>query len=252
MEREPGLRIALLEQDIVGGGASGRNGGFFSSSWYDLDAIIALFGDAEGLRYAQALADAVAEAARSPPSTASTAGSTPARCSPRGRARGRSPSPGRRAARATARRRPPVRDVDAARGASVRRLAAVRRGGRCRWTTRSASRRGSRAGSAGSCSERGAAIFERTRVTGFEREPTGGRADRARRGARRPGGADDGRVGGRMARVPPELRGDLRLRRRDRTDPRPARARSDGRRSAASSIAGSGSTTCARPTTAGS
>ena len=33
-EREPGLRIVLLEQDIVGGGASGRNGGFFSSSWW--------------------------------------------------------------------------------------------------------------------------------------------------------------------------------------------------------------------------
>jgi glycine/D-amino acid oxidase-like deaminating enzyme len=61
-EREPGLRIALLEQDIVGGGASGRNGGFFSSSWHDLDALCGLFGDAEGLRYAQAVADAVTQA----------------------------------------------------------------------------------------------------------------------------------------------------------------------------------------------
>lgn len=63
-EREPGLRIALLEQDIVGGGASGRNGGFFSSSWHDLDALVALFGESEGLRYARAVADAVADAGR--------------------------------------------------------------------------------------------------------------------------------------------------------------------------------------------
>ncbi|HEX6844471.1 MAG TPA: FAD-dependent oxidoreductase, partial [Actinomycetota bacterium] len=61
-EREPELRIALVEQDIVGGGASGRNGGFFSSSWHDLDALCGLFGDAEGLRYAHAVADAVGRA----------------------------------------------------------------------------------------------------------------------------------------------------------------------------------------------
>jgi glycine/D-amino acid oxidase-like deaminating enzyme len=46
-ERDPSLRIALVEQDIVGGGASGRNGGFFSSSWWDLGALIGLFGEAE-------------------------------------------------------------------------------------------------------------------------------------------------------------------------------------------------------------
>jgi glycine/D-amino acid oxidase-like deaminating enzyme len=61
-EREPSLRIVLLERDIVGGGASGRNGGFFSSSWWDLQALIGLYGEEEGLRYALALADAVAEA----------------------------------------------------------------------------------------------------------------------------------------------------------------------------------------------
>ena len=38
-EREPGLRIALIEQDIAGGGASGRNGGFLSASWFDVDAL---------------------------------------------------------------------------------------------------------------------------------------------------------------------------------------------------------------------
>ncbi|HSL11776.1 MAG TPA: FAD-dependent oxidoreductase [Actinomycetota bacterium] len=59
--REPGMRIVLVEADIVGGGASGRNGGFFSSSWWDLPAFVGFFGDDDGLRYARRLADAVAE-----------------------------------------------------------------------------------------------------------------------------------------------------------------------------------------------
>lgn len=60
-ERDPELRIALIEQDICGGGASGRNGGFFSSSWWDAPATCALFGEEEGMRYLHAVADTVAE-----------------------------------------------------------------------------------------------------------------------------------------------------------------------------------------------
>jgi len=60
-EREPALRIALLEADICGGGASGRNGGFISSSWHDLEGLCGLYGDAEGLRYARELARQVGE-----------------------------------------------------------------------------------------------------------------------------------------------------------------------------------------------
>jgi glycine/D-amino acid oxidase-like deaminating enzyme len=56
MEREPGLRVALLEADICGGGASGRNGGFVSSSWHDIEALVAIYGEPEGVRYAVALA----------------------------------------------------------------------------------------------------------------------------------------------------------------------------------------------------
>jgi len=58
-ERAPGMRIVIVEQDIVGGGASGRNGGFASSSWFDADAIIALFGEEEGVRYLRVQNDAV-------------------------------------------------------------------------------------------------------------------------------------------------------------------------------------------------
>jgi glycine/D-amino acid oxidase-like deaminating enzyme len=60
-ERDPSLRVALLEADICGGGASGRNGGFLSSSWWDLPAICGLFGEEEGIRYCTALADTIGE-----------------------------------------------------------------------------------------------------------------------------------------------------------------------------------------------
>ncbi|MEX0753714.1 MAG: FAD-binding oxidoreductase [Actinomycetota bacterium] len=63
-EREPGLRIVLLEQDICGGGASGRNGGFFSSSWHEFPELCGLFGLEEGRRYATALAEEVDEVGR--------------------------------------------------------------------------------------------------------------------------------------------------------------------------------------------
>ena len=62
--RAPGVRIALLERDICGGGASGRNGGFFSSSWWDLEGLTGLFGQTEGLRYATAVSDEVESAER--------------------------------------------------------------------------------------------------------------------------------------------------------------------------------------------
>jgi glycine/D-amino acid oxidase-like deaminating enzyme len=59
--RDPSLSVALIEQDICGGGASGRNGGFFSSSWWDAPAICSAFGDEEGMRYLRAVARTVEE-----------------------------------------------------------------------------------------------------------------------------------------------------------------------------------------------
>ena len=43
----PELGIAILEQDVCGGGASGRNGGFASGWWDELDGLVKLYG-AEG------------------------------------------------------------------------------------------------------------------------------------------------------------------------------------------------------------
>ncbi len=62
--REPSMRIALVEADICGGGASGRNGGFLSSSWWDLPGLCRIYGDGDGVRYATLVADQVADLGR--------------------------------------------------------------------------------------------------------------------------------------------------------------------------------------------
>jgi glycine/D-amino acid oxidase-like deaminating enzyme len=55
LEREPGLGITILERDIVGGGASGRNGGFLTGWWDALPALVRSFGRDGGLASAMAL-----------------------------------------------------------------------------------------------------------------------------------------------------------------------------------------------------
>jgi glycine/D-amino acid oxidase-like deaminating enzyme len=54
-EREPGLDVVLLEQDICGGGPSGRNGGFVNGFSDELGLLLELHGE-EGRRTAE-LAD---------------------------------------------------------------------------------------------------------------------------------------------------------------------------------------------------
>lgn len=53
-ERDPSLRIAVLEQEVVGWGPSGRNGGFVHGFWTQLAALRELLGDADALRLARA------------------------------------------------------------------------------------------------------------------------------------------------------------------------------------------------------
>jgi glycine/D-amino acid oxidase-like deaminating enzyme len=43
VRRDPGLDVVLLEQDICGGGASGRNGGFVNGFWNGIEEISRLF-----------------------------------------------------------------------------------------------------------------------------------------------------------------------------------------------------------------
>jgi glycine/D-amino acid oxidase-like deaminating enzyme len=46
---EPGIDVVILEQDICGGGPSGRNGGFVNSFWGSVDEAVELFGDERGI-----------------------------------------------------------------------------------------------------------------------------------------------------------------------------------------------------------
>ena len=93
-QREPSCDVVVLEQDICGGGASGRNGGFAISWWAKLGTLVQLCG-AEG---ALALARACEAGRRRDrrvlrASTASTRSTTAAATSGRPRRRP-SPAPG--------------------------------------------------------------------------------------------------------------------------------------------------------------
>jgi putative aminophosphonate oxidoreductase len=57
--RQPGLDVVILEADICGGGASGRNGGFVLSWWPKLETLVERYGETHGLELAQWSDDAV-------------------------------------------------------------------------------------------------------------------------------------------------------------------------------------------------
>src|SRR4051812_18238598 len=58
-EQDPGCEVTLLEQDVCGGGASGRNGGMALSWWPKLASLTAICGEAEALRLCRASQRAV-------------------------------------------------------------------------------------------------------------------------------------------------------------------------------------------------
>jgi putative aminophosphonate oxidoreductase len=60
-DREPALDVVLLEGDVCGAGASGRNGGFVLSLWAKFQALERVCGAAQALRLARASAAAVNE-----------------------------------------------------------------------------------------------------------------------------------------------------------------------------------------------
>jgi glycine/D-amino acid oxidase-like deaminating enzyme len=55
----PNLKIVVLEQDICGGGPSGRNGGFASGWWDELDSLITLYGAGDAVRACRAISDSI-------------------------------------------------------------------------------------------------------------------------------------------------------------------------------------------------
>ena len=60
-ELEPSLRVVVIESDICGGGASGRNGGFVTGWWDELPGLIGLAGEREAVRTAEALDASIAD-----------------------------------------------------------------------------------------------------------------------------------------------------------------------------------------------
>lgn len=62
-DQAPDLRVMVLEADLCGGGASGRNGGQVHSWFAEFDLLERLVGATEALRLCQASADAIEELA---------------------------------------------------------------------------------------------------------------------------------------------------------------------------------------------
>lgn len=58
-ERAPELRVTLIESDICGGGASGRNGGFVNAWWDEIGTLVDLFGPEPARAAAEASAESV-------------------------------------------------------------------------------------------------------------------------------------------------------------------------------------------------
>ena len=63
-ERDPGIDVVLLEQDICGGGPSGRNGGFVNGYWSSIGNMARRFGDGDALEVCLAASRSVAEIGR--------------------------------------------------------------------------------------------------------------------------------------------------------------------------------------------
>jgi glycine/D-amino acid oxidase-like deaminating enzyme len=63
-ERDPGIDVVLLEQDICGGGPSGRNGGFVNGYWGSIGEMARRFGDADALELCLAASRSVTEVGR--------------------------------------------------------------------------------------------------------------------------------------------------------------------------------------------
>ena len=59
LERDPAMRIVVVEQDICGGGPSGRNGGFLHGWWEDVPHLASRYGDAAAVAIGQAADETV-------------------------------------------------------------------------------------------------------------------------------------------------------------------------------------------------
>ena len=58
-QADPDLGIVVLEQDICGGGPSGRNGGFASGWWDELDGLVGLYGVEPAVKACRAISASI-------------------------------------------------------------------------------------------------------------------------------------------------------------------------------------------------
>ena len=58
-QANPGLDVAVVEQDICGGGPSGRNGGFASGWWDELHGLVTLYGAEGAVKACRAVSDSI-------------------------------------------------------------------------------------------------------------------------------------------------------------------------------------------------
>jgi glycine/D-amino acid oxidase-like deaminating enzyme len=58
-ERDPAIDVVIVEQDICGGGPSGRNGGFVNAWWTAVPEMARRFGDADAIELAMAASRSV-------------------------------------------------------------------------------------------------------------------------------------------------------------------------------------------------
>jgi glycine/D-amino acid oxidase-like deaminating enzyme len=59
-EHGPGIDVVILEQDIAGGGPSGRNGGFLTSWWDELPSLAEMFGERAAVATCMAVKESIA------------------------------------------------------------------------------------------------------------------------------------------------------------------------------------------------
>jgi glycine/D-amino acid oxidase-like deaminating enzyme len=60
-ERDPGIDVVLLEQDVCGGGPSGRNGGFVNGWWTGVGELAKRYGESDAMELALAASRSVHE-----------------------------------------------------------------------------------------------------------------------------------------------------------------------------------------------
>jgi glycine/D-amino acid oxidase-like deaminating enzyme len=60
-ERDPALEVVLLEQDVCGGGPSGRNGGFCNGLWEELPLLVGKLGPEGAVHVAEAAERSITE-----------------------------------------------------------------------------------------------------------------------------------------------------------------------------------------------